>query len=109
MIYKVEEVVDDGTVNTSKKSLIEEGYTTTYEYKEVGDNPYTTAGHKTNQSGSSVKGTVNTDTNYVTFTNTRKLEVATGISLDVVPYVLIILIAVSGIGLFIIRKRRVDQ
>jgi hypothetical protein len=109
MIYKVEEVVDDATVNASKKSLIDEGYTTTYEYKETGDNAFTTTGHQKDVSGYVKQGTINTDTNLLTFTNSRTVDVGTGINLDLMPYVLITLIAVCGGVLLVVRKRRVDR
>jgi hypothetical protein len=109
MIYKVEEVVDDASVNASQKSLIDEGYTTTYEYKELGDNAFTTAGHLTKVSGNVKQGTINTDTNLLIFTNSRTVDVGTGINLDLMPYVLITLIAVCGGVLLVVRKRRVDR
>jgi hypothetical protein len=110
MVYKVEEVVDDASVNASGKSLINEGYTTTYSYKETGVKlDSATIGERTDVSGHVVQGTINTDTNQVTFTNNRKITVDTGINLDFAPYVLIVLIAVCGGILFIARKRRVDR
>jgi hypothetical protein len=112
MVYKVEEVVEDATVNASKLSLVEEGYTTTYDYKEYGTNDSETQpdkGQISGVSGSSVTGTINTESNEVTFTNTRQVSVGTGINLTMLPYALITLCAVCGGILFISRKRRVDR
>jgi hypothetical protein len=110
MVYKVEEVVDDGTVNTSGKSLIDEGYTTTYDYTEEGANTTSaTYATVTDQPGHVKQGTINTSTNELTFNNKRTINVETGINLDFAPYVLIVLIAVCGGILFIARKRRVDR
>jgi hypothetical protein len=112
MVYKVEEVVNDATVNASKLSLVEEGYTTTYDYKEYGTNDSETQPEKgqiSGVSGSSVIGTINTESNEVTFTNTRQVSVGTGINLTMLPYALITLCAICGSILFISRKRRVDR
>jgi hypothetical protein len=112
MVYKVEEVVDDATVNDSKLSLVEEGYTTTYDYKEYGTNDSDTQpekGQVSGKSGNSVIGTINTESNEVTFTNTREVTVGTGINLTMLPYALITLCAICGGILFISRKRRVDR
>jgi energy-converting hydrogenase Eha subunit F len=53
-----------------------------------------------------VKGTSNTDTDVV-FTNTRKIDVKTGINLDILPYVLVLVgaLAIGGVWFFF-RKRR---
>jgi hypothetical protein len=112
MVYKVEEVVEDATVNASKLSLVEEGYTTTYDYKEYGKNKSETRPEDNEiigKSGNSVTGTINTESNEVTFTNTRQVSVGTGINLTMLPYALITLCAICGGILFISRKRRVDR
>jgi hypothetical protein len=115
MIYKVEEVVDEVTDTTINKTLLAQGYTTTYKYKEYGefsstDNTNTRNKTITGDKGVSVvQGTTNTETNEVTFINTRTVQAKTGINLDFAPYVLIVLIAVCGGILFIARKRRVER
>jgi hypothetical protein len=101
-----------------------EGYTQTFTYDESGKKASTTLQPETNnynddQSHScfdtdgnllTIKGTVNTDTNTVAFTNTRTLTITdTGLNLNLAPYVLITLIAVCGGILFFARKRRVDR
>jgi hypothetical protein len=108
MVYTVEEVVDDASVNASGLSLVDEGYTTTYTYAAYGDND-TGRTNVTDKNGSSVTGTINTVSNEVTFTNTRTMTPPTGINLDMLPYVLLTLIAVCGGILFINRKRRADR
>jgi hypothetical protein len=110
MIYKVEEVVDDGTVNASGKSLIEEQYTTSYEYVEQGTFASTTKTDEEKNNTNVKQGTINTSRNTLTFTNKRTVETPnTGINLDFAPYVLIVLIAVCGGIVFVARKRRVDR
>jgi hypothetical protein len=102
MVYKVEEVTD---TDQFKK----EGYTVTYDYKEYGSNKNDNTGYVKDQKGSVVSGTINTDTNEVTFRNTRNIEVPnSGISVDVIPYVLILLVVVCGGFLFFfnLKKRR---
>jgi hypothetical protein len=101
MIYKVEEVTDD---------IYKEDYEPVkYSYKEYGtfaspDGTQNT--YLTDQVGSSVQGTINTDTNSIIFTNTRNVTVGTGLSIDFLPYALVLLVAVCGSILFIITKKR---
>jgi hypothetical protein len=103
MIYKVEEVTD---TDQFKK----EGYTVTYDYKEYGANKTGTEGLSEDNKGSSVRGTVNTETNEVTFINTRNIEVPnSGVSVDIIPYALILLIVVCGGILFVIKRRRTNH
>jgi hypothetical protein len=103
MIYKVEEVTD---------KIADEGYTVTYDYKETGsfsakEGETSTFTNDTNMSGNIVQGTVNTDTNEVTFINTRNMEVPnSGIRMDVLPYVMILLIAICGGVIYFVRKRK---
>jgi hypothetical protein len=93
-----------------------EGYTQTYTYYEAGTKQSTTFGNNTaddetkNAKAVVVKGTVNTIANTVAYTNSRNITLPeTGINLDVVPYILLTLIAVCGGILFISRKKRVNQ
>jgi hypothetical protein len=104
MVYKVEEVTDS-------EQFQKEGYTVSYDYIEQGtfnadktkDGTNTTL---SDQSGNSVTGTVNTSKNEVHFINTRIIETPTGIALEVLPYALVVLVAVCGIALFVYKKRR---
>jgi hypothetical protein len=105
MIFKVEEVVDS-----------KEGYTTNITYKELGDfannAKHTTQPSKEDnytqefENTTSVKGTVNTDSTNVTFTNVRNLDANTGLNIDFLPYALVLIVAVCGSILFIIAKKR---
>jgi hypothetical protein len=93
------------------------GYTTSYTYKEVGTYVASkTLANTENVNQTSVasnivaKGTVNTEGTTVTFTNAREItKPNTGISVDVIPYVLVMLIAVCGAVLFISKKRRIAR
>jgi hypothetical protein len=116
MIYKVEEVTteskkaDGSDLNASGISLVDEGYTTSYKYSEYGS--YASADNEDTRNqditdnGNSVQGTINTVSNEVTFTNKRTVKVDTGVSVDVIPYVLIAVIAVCGAVLLISEKKR---
>jgi hypothetical protein len=104
MIFVVEEVVDS-----------KEGYTTNITYKELGDftNSKTQPSKEDNyteelQKTTSIKGTVNTTSTNVTFTNVRKLDTNTntGLNIDFLPYALVLIVAVCGSILFIIAKKR---
>jgi hypothetical protein len=93
-----------------------EGYTQTYTYDEEGlkdsstKSSEATIGKKYDAHNQVVQGTVNTRINEVVFINSRTIEeVNTGISLDVLPYVLIVLMAICGVVLFAVRKRRVER
>ncbi|MGI6571613.1 MAG: DUF7601 domain-containing protein [Caldicoprobacterales bacterium] len=50
-------------------------------------------------------GEIEAATTETTITNHRDLEIATGINLDSLPYILILAIAVGGLALLIVRKR----
>jgi hypothetical protein len=100
MVYKVEEVIDS-------EQFKKEGYTVTYNYKEYGANDTTTKSDVKDQSGNVVQGTINTVSNEVTFVNTRNIEIPnSGISMDFLPYLLVMLVALCGsILLMFMRKR----
>jgi hypothetical protein len=53
-----------------------------------------------------VRGTTNTDTDQIVFTNTREAGTLTGVNLDTIPYVVILLLAVAGCAAFFVGKRR---
>jgi hypothetical protein len=103
-----------------EKDYSDEDYTQTYSYLESGTKVSTTVKNNTDGKYVScfdddnnlkvIKGTVNSDTNEVAFKNTRNFTAPnTGLNLDMVPYVLITLIAVCGGVLLVVRKRRVDR
>jgi hypothetical protein len=100
MVYKVEEVTDT-------EQFQKEGYTVTYDYKEYGKNDTATKADTTDNAGSSLVGTINTDTNEVVFTNTRNIEVPnSGISMDLLPYMLVLVVAAGACVLFVMKKRK---
>jgi hypothetical protein len=109
MIYLVQE-----------DSYTGEGYTTTATYSEVGtftdsqtygqEPKVTTVGTGTDANGNAtvtVRGTTNTHENKVVYTNTRQIEIGTGVNLDFLPYVLVLVgaLAIGGVWIFF-RKRR---
>jgi hypothetical protein len=104
-----------------EKDYSSEGYAQTYTYEEDGKKSTLTSDNNNDDGmgtvkdpyeakGVVIKGTVNTGTNTVAFINTRNVDLPnTGINLDLVPYILLTLIAVCGGILFISRKKRVNQ
>jgi hypothetical protein len=113
MIYKVEEVVDEVTDTSINKTIQEQDYTTSITYDEWGTYQSSDNTKLLNKSTkldtNAVQGTINTLKNEVTVTNKRTITVATGINVDVIPYVLVMLIAVCGAVLFISKKRRIAR
>jgi hypothetical protein len=104
MVYKVEEVTDS-------EQFQKEGYTVTYDYIEQGTfsaDGSTTGTNTTlsDQDGNSVTGTVNTSKNEVHFINSRVITTPTGIALEVLPYALIVLVALGCAVTLIVAKRR---
>jgi hypothetical protein len=98
MIYKVEEDTD---------AIADENYTVTYNYTEIGYKSTETMGKTKDNSGNSVQGTINTNTNEVEFVNTRNMDVPnSGVSLNFIPYVVILLVAVCGAILLVYNKKR---
>jgi hypothetical protein len=113
MIFKVEEA-----------DYSKEGYTTTAIYTETGkfDSDTKTTEDKTIDDTNdadvvegtnaedgivTVKGTANSDGTTVVFKNTRQVSVDTGINLDFLPYVLVLVGALAAAGVwFFFRKRR---
>jgi hypothetical protein len=113
MIYKVQEVIPT-----------EEGYSIEATYQETGtftdsttltkdpkelvtaiDN-YTDTTTNKEMMGLCVRGTTNTDMDQIVFTNKREAGAVTGINLDIIPYVAILILAVAGCAVFIVRKSR---
>jgi hypothetical protein len=102
MIYKVEEYSIDN-------NLENEGYSVSYKYVEYGGNDTGTRSGATVEAvtGNSVQGTVNNATNEVTFINTRDIDApSNGISMDVLPYALLLVIAACGGFLLLLKKRK---
>jgi hypothetical protein len=102
MVYKVQEVVDS-------EDFQKQGYTVTHTYEEYGTN--NTATRTTDKveekDGNVVTGVINTLSNTVTIINTRNIDVPnSGITLDVLPYVLILTVALCGVLLLVISKKK---
>ena len=85
-------VVENGTTNTAA-----EGETPVYKNSD-----YTVT--MTNESGT-IKALVTT----ATFNNNKEGDIETGVSLDTLPYVLVLALAGAGLVLMIARKRRVQD
>jgi pilin isopeptide linkage protein len=82
----------------------EDGYDTTH---LITYNTTTPAKSAINLSGGDLgKQTTVEGANYVSFLNTKESNPGTGIVLDIMPYVVIVLVAAAGILLFISRKKR---
>jgi hypothetical protein len=110
MIYFVEEADVTGEGYTQKYTYIEEGRRSTVTVDNNTGSTDEDAIAAVDENGSVViKGTVNTTKNEVNFINTRYINTETGISLDLIPYVLILTAAVCGGILFFVKKRRTDR
>jgi hypothetical protein len=92
-----------------------EGYTQYYEYTESGDRNSVTLDNNTrgtkanaieNNAPRVIKGTVNSDGTTVAYTNSRVVTPDTGVSVDLIPYVLVAVIAACGAILLISAKKR---
>jgi hypothetical protein len=98
-----------------------EDYTQTYSYTETGDRSTDTMKTVTDQpavdfdedtntySSIIVKGTTNTGTNKVVFTNTRNINVETGVNVEVLPFALVLVIAGCGAALYLSNKKRTED
>lgn len=91
-------------------------YGAKYTVEEIADNTYTTTttfaeylkGASTADS-TILDGEIDHASEVLTFTNTRQTEIPTGVSLDSLPYVLMLALAGAGLVLMIARKRRVED
>lgn len=108
MIYKVKE--DAATAKA-------EEYKVYYKYTETGSISTATRDNTITEfttsddfmTDCSVQGTINSTANSVAFQNERIINPPTGISFDVLPYALIVLVAACGGVLLIIKKKRNAQ
>jgi pilin isopeptide linkage protein len=95
-----------------------DGYKTTIAYtSDIKDN----AGDVENENTKTVRGNVYNATkkgqntpiveggNTVVFTNNKEAFIDSGINLDVIPYVVVFVIAAVGVALFATRKKRVNR
>lgn len=89
-------------------------YGVTYEVTEelASNSGYTTVakiGEAEVETDTDPNGTIGAATTNVTYTNTKNEGVDTGVSLDTLPYVLVLALAGAGLVLMIARKRRVQD
>jgi hypothetical protein len=82
-----------------------DGYTTTAEYVATGTGANSASFTQGGDQGTQTKGTIASGTNTMTFTNKKELTPDTGINLDFIPYVLVMVLAVAGCVLFVCKKR----
>lgn len=75
----------------------------TYSVEEVNNNEHTPS-YDNNKSGTLTNNNVST-----TITNDKGIDIPTGVSLDTLPYVLVLALAGAGLVLMIARKRRVQD
>jgi hypothetical protein len=61
------------------------------------------------QTKDQINAQVNTNTNTIIYTNTRSVSPDNGISVDVVPYVIVMAIAVAGIAVILLKKRNTSR
>jgi pilin isopeptide linkage protein len=86
----------------------EDGYTTTFTYKGM-DTGSTEAAVSINSTPSEprrVNGTICSGSNELDYVNDKALSIDTGINLDVLPYVVVLAIALGGCVLFFFNKKR---
>jgi pilin isopeptide linkage protein len=86
----------------------EDGYTTSFSYTAM-DSGSTTAAQSISSTTSEprrVNGTIYSGSNELDYVNDKALNVGTGINLDVLPYVVVLAIALGGCVLFIFSKKR---
>lgn len=73
----------------------------------VTETDYESDGYETTKSGDT--GTINAATQTASFTNTKTGEVDTGITLDSLPYILIVAVVLGAGAAFIISRRKVEE
>lgn len=89
-------------------------YGVSYTVSETADQNYTTKINGTDSTATTdgkhtTTGRINSATATAAYTNTRDGEVDTGVSLDTLPYVLVLALAGAGLVMMIARKRRVQD
>jgi hypothetical protein len=108
MIYKV--IEDTDYTDANGVAFSDKKYSVSYQYEEIGKKSTATSDNNTklgeSVEESEVQGTINTTSNSVTFINERTVDVPEGISLDVLPYALIVLVAACGGVLFVIKRKK---
>jgi pilin isopeptide linkage protein len=85
-----------------------DGYVTTAEYTggAAGDAQANSASFSAmTVSGVQARGTISAGTNTMVFTNEKDINPDTGINVDFIPYVVVMLLAAAGCVLFVCKKR----
>ena len=96
--YPIENVPLGSTVTVTEQDCSQSGYTTSYQI-DVADK----------QNGRTAEFTVSENGNAVVFTNFKDVNPDTGVALDSLPYVLILLAAAAGSAVFLIRRCRKNR
>jgi hypothetical protein len=87
-----------------------DGYVTTASYTggAAGDaqaNSISYGSSDMSVNGMQTRGTISAGTNTLTFTNKKDMVIETGVNVDFIPYVVVMLLAVAGCVLFVCKKR----
>ena len=96
--YTIENVPLGSTVTVTEQDCSQSGYTTSYQIDGADK-----------QNGRTAEFTVSENGNAVVFTNFKDVNPDTGVALDSLPYVLILLAAAAGSAVFLIRRCRKNR
>ena len=96
--YTIENVPLGSTVTVTEQDCSQSGYTTSYQIDGADK-----------QNGRTAEFTVSEIGNAVVFTNFKDVNPDTGVALDSLPYVLILLAAAAGSAVFLIRRCRKNR
>ena len=96
--YTIENVPLGSTVTVTEEDCSQSGYTTSYQIDGADK-----------QNGRTAEFTVSENGNAVVFTNFKDVNPDTGVALDSLPYVLILLAAAAGSAVFLIRRCRKNR
>ena len=96
--YTIENAPLGSTVTVTEQDCSQSGYTTSYQIDGADK-----------QNGRTAEFTVSENGNAVVFTNFKDVNPDTGVALDSLPYVLILLAAAAGSAVFLIRRCRKNR
>jgi hypothetical protein len=80
------------------------GYVTKWSYTAEGD--FISEVTKEDQTAEVCEGEINNGSNSVVFTNTRTVSTPAGVTLDVLPYAVVVVIALACVALLFLKKRK---
>jgi hypothetical protein len=85
-----------------------DGYTTKMEYTHLGNSAVTSSGENetTKQRMNIMQGQLNNQKNLVVYVNEKTLKVDTGVPVEILPYILIVAVALAGCLVLLFKKRR---